>query len=381
MTESLALHPPAKRPRAVVAMSGGVDSSTAAALLVEQGCEVIGVTLRLQESDGGAACRAANDVDDACAVARRLGIAHHVFDHRQLFRDVVVADFADGYARGETPSPCVRCNRHVKFAALAAAARALGADMLVTGHYARRLDGASGPELHRAIDPVRDQSYFLFALTQEQLAFVRFPLGGMTKDAVRAEAARLGLGVAGKRASQDLCFVARGDHADLVARLRPGAGVPGEIVDVDGRVRGRHPGISHFTVGQRKGLGVASREPLFVVGIDAVAARVIVGPRAALARDVVMLRDVNWLGAPDDARAEGALAVWVKLRSTQALVPARVALAADGTACVRLDRAQDGIAPGQACVFYDGTRVQGGGWIAATASSDAAAMAGEGAAG
>lgn len=340
-------------------MSGGVDSSVTAALLQRQGYEVVGITLQLysgvQQRKG--ACCAGQDIYDAKRVADKLGIAHYVLDYEERFKKAVIEDFAETYARGETPIPCVRCNERVKFADLLQSARDLGADALATGHYVQRLEGPGGPEMHRAIDDARDQSYFLFATTLEQLSYLRFPLGGMTKPKVREIAAELGLVNAEKPDSQDICFVTS-DYTDVVGRLKPEAGEPGEIVDEQGRVLGHHAGVMHFTVGQRKGLGLSgNEEPLFVVKLDAAARRVVVGPRASLATRAFTVKSVNWLADPAEAVECG-----VKVRSMRPPVPARVTATPDG-ALVELLTPEEAVAPGQACVFYKGSRVLGGGWI------------------
>lgn len=356
----------ARKLRIVVAMSGGVDSSVTAALLARAGHEVIGITLQLYDTGETArrkgACCAGQDIYDAARVAERLGIAHYVLDYEQRFKERVMADFAAAYARGETPIPCVACNEQVKFADLLETAKDLGAEALATGHYVQRREGPHGAELHCGSDPARDQSYFLYRTTQAQLDFLRFPLGAMEKPNVRAIAAELGLLTADKPDSQDICFVPSGNYAGMVERLRPGAATPGDIVDLDGRVLGRHEGIIHFTVGQRKGLGLAGHaEPLFVVRLDAATAQVVVGPRAALATAAIGLRSVNWL--TDAAPPTAPFACAVKVRSMRPPVAARIIPLGADRARVELAVAEEGVAPGQACVFYDGTRVLGGGVI------------------
>jgi len=365
---SLGIAKPVAATRVVVAMSGGVDSSVAAALLKREGYDVVGVTLQLYDQGAQAkrkgACCAGQDIYDARRVAEALGFAHYVLDYENRFRDRVIEDFADSYVRGETPIPCIRCNERVKFADLLVSARNLGADALATGHYVRRVDGAAGPELHRAVDASRDQSYFLFATTRAQLDYLRFPLGALEKCRVRALAAEFGLVVAEKPDSQDICFVPDGDYAKLVARLRPEAARQGDIVDMEGRVLGRHAGVIHFTVGQRKGLGLSGNgEPLFVAALDAKNARVVVGPRECLRTRTITLKDTNWL---TEAKPRDCL---VKVRSTRPGVPARVTPSADGGCTIEIPGGEDSVSPGQACVFYaeDGSRVLGGGWIASAA--------------
>lgn len=364
------LDTPPSETRVVVAMSGGVDSSVAAALLHEAGYDVVGVTLQLYDHGAAlrkkGACCAGADIRDAARVAGGLGIPHYVLDYESGFRDSVMDDFAESYLRGQTPVPCVRCNQTVKFRDLLGVARDLGAACLVTGHYVRRDVGPDGrAALYRAADPLKDQSYFLFATTQDQLDFLRFPLGGLTKAQTRDHAARLGLLTADKPDSQDICFVPGGDYAAVVRRLRPGADRPGEIVHMDGRVLGRHEGIVGYTIGQRRGLGIGGghspdNEPFYVVEIDPQAARVIVGPKEALARTTLIVRDGNWLDVP-----EGPVAL--KFRSTMAPVPALLARDPDGTVRMRLEAPHYGIAPGQAAVCYRGERLIGGGWIARAA--------------
>jgi len=368
---SLGFPKPPRETRVVAAMSGGVDSSVVAALLKEEGYDVVGITLQLY--DHGAvvkkkgACCAGTDIHDAKRVAERLGIPHYVLDYEERFRKAVMEDFAESYARGETPIPCVRCNERVKFGDLLDLAKDLGADALATGHYVRRVMGESGPELHRAVDDARDQSYFLFATTPAQLEMLRFPLGDRPKSETRAIAASLDLAVAGKPDSQDICFVPEGNYASIVQKLKPEAVTPGEIVDVSGQVLGRHDGIIHFTVGQRKGLGLSGNaDPLFVLSLDAARARVVVGPREALRTRKITLAHVNWLAEVADTCA-------VKVRSMRAPVAARIARKGAG-AEVELLGFEEGVAPGQACVFYEenGTRVLGGGWIVSAEKAVAA---------
>jgi tRNA-specific 2-thiouridylase len=348
--------------RVVVAMSGGVDSSVTAALVARAGYDVVGITLQLYDhgvaTGKKGACCAGQDVRDAANVAAELGIPHYVLDYETRFREAVIEDFADSYGRGETPIPCIRCNERVKFRDLLGTARDLGASALATGHYARRQRANDGPSLHRAADATRDQSYFLYRTTRDELDFLRFPLGGLAKDETRALARELDLPVAAKPDSQDICFVPEGSYADIVTRLRPEAGEPGEIVDETGIVLGRHSGIAHFTVGQRKGIGIAAPEPLYVLRLEPAKRRVVVGPYGALAETRVRLGEVNWLGSP--LRQGETVAVTAKLRSAQPPVPATFH---PDEAELVLGTPAGAVAPGQAAVLYDGDRVLGGGWI------------------
>lgn len=354
--------------RVVVAMSGGVDSSVAAALLHEQGYDTVGVTLQLYDHGAAVsrkgACCAGQDIYDARFVAEKIGIPHYVLDYESRFRQTVMDDFADSYLAGETPVPCVTCNQTVKFTDLLQVARELGAQALVTGHYVRRIMGKQGPELHRAVDPDRDQSYFLFATTGAQLDYLRFPLGDLYKDETRAIASRLGLAVADKPDSQDICFVPQGGYASVIEKLRPDAVGPGDIVHLDGRVLARHQGIIHYTVGQRRGLGVGGGEPLFVVRLDAGQRQVIVGPREALLSRHVRVRQLNWLG--DSPPSIEGQEVAVKVRSTRPPVPGTLFPDGAGGANITLHQPEEAVAPGQACVIYEAgesSRVLGGGWI------------------
>ncbi|HYD87755.1 MAG TPA: tRNA 2-thiouridine(34) synthase MnmA [Vitreimonas sp.] len=368
---SLGIAKPPSQTRVVAAMSGGVDSSVVAAMLKREGYDVIGVTLQLYDHGAAVnkpgACCAGQDIHDARRVADAMGFPHYVLDYESRFRHAVMEDFADTYLAGATPIPCVRCNQTVKFKDLKRVAEDLGADCLVTGHYVQRLEGPHGPELHRAADAGKDQTYFLFATTREQLAFVRFPLGHLPKSETRALANELGLRVAEKPDSQDICFVPNGKYQAVVEKLRPGAIEPGEVVHIDGRVMGEHNGVINFTVGQRRGLGVATGEPLFVVKLDAAGKRVIVGPREALGVSRIALKDVNWIGEPVASEDElDGRDILVRVRSTRPPVPAKLRIGAGWS--VELDVPEEGVAPGQAAVFYDpnSTRVLGGGWIART---------------
>ncbi|MDZ4692309.1 tRNA 2-thiouridine(34) synthase MnmA [Terricaulis sp.] len=368
---SLGLAKPPSETRVVAAMSGGVDSSVVAAMLKREGYDVVGVTLQLYDHGAAVnkpgACCAGQDIHDARRVADACGFPHYVLDYESRFRSAVMEDFADTYLAGATPIPCVRCNQTVKFKDLKRVAEELGADCLVTGHYVQRIDGAEGPELHRAADAGKDQTYFLFATTREQLRYLRFPLGGLPKSETRALANELGLRVAEKPDSQDICFVPNGKYQAVVEKLRPGAIEPGEVVHIDGRVMGRHDGVINFTVGQRRGLGIATGEPLFVVKLDAANKRVIVGPREALGVSRIALKEVNWIGDPVASEDElDGRDILVRVRSTRPPVPAKLSIGAGWS--ILLDAPEEGVAPGQAAVFYDphSTRVLGGGWIMAT---------------
>jgi tRNA-uridine 2-sulfurtransferase len=357
--------------RIVVAMSGGVDSSVVAGILAREGYDVVGVTLQLYDHGEAVrragSCCAGQDIDDARRVCEVLGIPHYVLDYEARFREAVINPFAASYAAGETPIPCVACNQTVKFADLLATARDLGAAALATGHYIRSRANGAHRALYRPIDADRDQSYFLFATTQEQIDFLRFPLGELPKPRVRELAAEMGLSIAAKQDSQDICFVPQGRYSDIISRLRPEAATPGEIVHLDGRVLGRHDGVVHYTIGQRRGIGVATGDPLYVVHIDARRARVVVGPREALETHRIYLRDVNWLGdvALADLPADG-IELFARVRSTRAPCPARLKLE-DGAVFVDLVQGEAGVAPGQACVLYADdapeTRILGGGFI------------------
>ncbi len=366
--------------RVVVAMSGGVDSSVVAALLKAEGYDVVGVTLQLYDHGAAThrkgACCAGQDIHDARTVAERIGIPHYVLDYESRFKEAVIDRFAESYVAGETPVPCVECNQSIKFRDLLTTARELGARVLATGHYvaSRALPGG-GRALYRARDVDRDQSYFLFATTPEQLDLLRFPLGDKTKAETRELARRFDLPVAEKHDSQDICFVPTGRYSDVIERLKPGAAEPGEIVDLDGQVLGSHSGIIHFTVGQRRGLGIAAGAPLYVVRLDASSRRVIVGPREALRTARMRLRDVNWLGEGtlDRILADDRFELFVKVRSTRAPRPAWLRPCAGGVEIELVD-GEDGVSPGQACVFYDAAegqaRVLGGGFIKSAEAAD-----------
>jgi len=362
--------------RVVAAMSGGVDSSVVAAMLKAEGYDVIGITLQLYDHGAAiqkkGACCAGQDIHDARNVADQIGIPHYVLDYESRFREQVMEDFADTYLSGATPVPCIRCNQTVKFADLLKTAKDLNADCLATGHYIRRTDGENGPQLHRAHDASRDQSWFLFATTPEQLDYLRFPLGDLPKTEVRALADKYALPVAAKPDSQDICFVPEGSYAKVVELIRPGSGRGGEIVHLDGRVLGEHQGVIHYTIGQRRGLGVAVGDPLYVVKIDAPARRVYVGPREALLTAALTLEELNWLGDTPLADAcERETSVLARVRSTREPLPAKLCYE-DGVPAVRFDAPEEGVSRGQACVLYDPagkSRILGGGFIAGTVSA------------
>ena len=356
--------------RVVVAMSGGVDSSVVAAILAEEGYDVIGVTLQLYDHGAAlakkGACCAGVDIHDARRVAEEMGFPHYVLDYENIFKDAVIDEFADSYLAGATPVPCIRCNERVKFKDLLETARDLDADCMATGHYIQRKMGGGGAELHCAEDAARDQSYFLFSTTPAQLDFLRFPLGHLpTKEATRELAARYGLAVANKPDSQDICFVPNGNYASVIEKLRPGAAEPGEIVHVDGRVLGTHNGVIHYTIGQRRGLGIGGlSEPRYAVKLDVDTQRVIVGPKEHLATRTIPVREINWLGdAP--LTSQEAWHVSVKVRSTRPPREAIIRPLSDTEAEVELLTPEEGVSPGQACVFYEtgGSRILGGGWI------------------
>ncbi len=379
MLNSLDIEGKPSATRVVVAMSGGVNSSVTAALLADAGYDVVGITLQLYDHGAAThrkgACCAGRDIHDARAVAERIGIPHYVLDYESRFKEAVIDRFADSYVAGETPVPCLECNQSIKFRDLLGTARELGASVLATGHYvASRALPDGGRALYRAREAERDQSYFLSATTLAQLDLLRFPLGEQTKAETRNLARRFGLPVADKADSQDICFVPSGHYADMIERLRPGAAAPGEIIDLDGRVIGRHDGIIHFTVGQRRGLGVATGAPLYVVRLDATSRRVVVGPREALRTSRIRLREINWLGDGTIRQAqESHPEIFVKVRSTRPPQPAWLREATDGGIDVELIASEDGVSPGQACAFYDSVegqaRVLGGGIIASTVAA------------
>jgi tRNA-specific 2-thiouridylase len=382
MLNSLDIDATPQTTRVVVAMSGGVDSSVTAALLKAEGYDVVGITLQLYDHGAAThrkgACCAGQDINDARAVADRIGIPHYVLDYERRFKEAVIDRFAESYVAGETPVPCVDCNVAIKFNDLLSTARELGAKVLATGHYVASRPHGDGRALYRARDEERDQSYFLFATTREQLGLLRFPLGERSKADTRELARKFGLAIADKHDSQDICFVPSGRYTDVIERLKPGASEAGDIVDLEGRVLGRHSGIIHFTVGQRRGLKIAGTAPLYVVRLEPATRRVVVGPREALTMRRVGLRDVNWIGEGplDRAMEHGGLDVFVKVRSTRPPQPGRL-IAAGGGYEVELAAGEDGVSPGQACVFYDASqgqaRVLGGGFIRSAAAAARAA--------
>lgn len=367
---SLGFAKPPSETRVVVAMSGGVDSSVVAAVLADEGYDVVGVTLQLYDHGAAlskkGACCAGIDIHDARRVAEEKGFPHYVLDYENIFQDAVIDEFADSYLAGATPVPCIRCNERVKFKDLLETAKDLDADCMATGHYIQRKMGARGAELHSAADARRDQSYFLFSTTEEQLDYLRFPLGHLpNKDATRALAAEYGLAVADKPDSQDICFVPNGDYASVIEKLRPGAAEPGDIVDPDGKVLGQHNGVIHYTIGQRRGLGIGGlSDPIYVVKLDVDKRHVVVGPKEMLSTRIIPVREINWLGdTPFESQKEWHMAI--KVRSTRPPREAIVRPTGPTTAEVELLTPEEGVSPGQACVFYDteSSRIFGGGWI------------------
>lgn len=365
----LGFNKPAGETRVVVAMSGGVDSSVAAGLMVERGYDVIGITLQLYDyghvAQRKGACCAGQDIYDAAMVAEKIGIPHYVFDYEDRFKQGVINDFVDSYLQGETPIPCVKCNQTVKFKDLLQAAKDLNADAMVTGHYVQRIEGDYGPELHAGADSNRDQSYFLFATTKDQLDFLRFPLGHMSKDETRGHAARFGLEVADKPDSQDICFVPNGDYSGVIQKMRPDALQPGNILDMEGNILGQHPGIVNFTIGQRRKLYIHSATPKYVVKIIPETREVIVGNKEDLRRQKIYLKDINWLS--EVPIEEYSQPVTVKIRSSNTPMSAKIIYESVDDHYIELESSEYGVSPGQACVVYDGSRVLGGGWISRTA--------------